>query len=103
MNLTTNKTVTKINFDEQLISNLIVALNPKKAHDHDRLSVRILQMSSDSISKHLSIIFWNCLKTGYFPTAWKKANVVPVHKKGNKEILNNYRPISLLPICSKLF
>ena len=53
--------------------------------------------------KPLSIIFRNCLKAGYFPTAWKKANVVPVRKKGNKQILNNYRPVSLLPICSKLF
>ena len=60
-------------------------------------------MGSDSISKPLSIIFRNCLKAGYFPTAWKKANVVPVHKKGNRQILNNYRLVSLLPICSKLF
>ena len=36
-------------------------------------------------------------------TAWKNANVVRVHKKGNKQILSNYRPVSLLPICSKLF
>ena len=54
-------------------------------------------------SKPLSIIFWNCLKAGKFSTAWKKANVVPIHKKGNKQILNNYRAVSLLPICSKLF
>ena len=89
--------------DEQLISKLIVVLNPNKAHGYDALSIRMLQMCSDSISKPLSIIFRNCLKAGYFPTAWEKANVVPVHKKGNSQILNNYRPVSLLPICSKLF
>ena len=55
------------------------------------------------ISQPLSIIFWFSLKAGYFPTAWKKAKVVLVHKKGNKQILSNYRPVSLLPICSKLF
>ena len=33
----------------------------------------------------------------------KKVNVVPVHKKGNKQSLENYRPVSLLPICSKIF
>ena len=60
-------------------------------------------MGSESISKPLSIIFRNCLKAGYFSTAWEKANVAPVHKKGNKQILSNYRPVSLLPICSKLF
>ena len=55
------------------------------------------------ISKRLSIIFQNCLKADYFPTAWKKANAVPVHKKGNKQILSNYRPVSVLPICGKRF
>ena len=83
VNLATNETVTKINFDEQLISKLIVALNPNKAHGHDGLSIRMLQMGSDSISKPPSIVFRNCLKAVYFPTAWKKANVVPAQKKGN--------------------
>ena len=99
VNLATNEAVTSVNFDEQLISKLIVALNPNKAHGHDGLSIRMLQMGS----KPLSIIFRNCLKAGYFPRAWKKPNIVPVHKKGNKQILSNYRPVSLLSICSKLF
>ena len=103
VNLATNETLTKINFDEWLISKLILALNPNKAHGHDGLSIRMLQMGSDSIFKPLSIIFLNYLKAGYFSTAWKKANIVPVHKKGNKRILNNYQPVSLLPICNKLF
>ena len=34
---------------------------------------------------------------------WKRANVVPVHKKDDKQILKNYRPISLLPIAAKIF
>ena len=103
VHLATHKTVTKINFDEQLISKLIVALNPNKAHGFEGLSIRMLQMGSNSISEPLSVTFRNFLKAGYFPTAWKKANVVSVHKKGNKQILNNYRPVSLLPISTKLF
>ena len=63
----------------------------------------MLQMGSDSISRPFSIIFWNSLKAGYFPIAWKKANVVPVHKKGSKQILNSYQPVSLLPVYSKRF
>ena len=38
-----------------------------------------------------------------FPDIWKIANVVPVHKKEEKNLLRNYRPISLLPIFSKIF
>ena len=55
VNIKTNESVSKINFDEQLISKLIVALNPNKAHGHDGLSIRMLQMGSDSICKPLSI------------------------------------------------
>ena len=100
VNLATNETATTVNFDEQLISRFIVALNPNKAHGHDGLSIRMLQMGSDFISKPLSIIFRNCLKAGYFLTAWKKANVVPVHKKGNKQILSTCRPVALLSILA---
>ena len=93
VNLATNETVTNINFSEQLISKLIVAVNPNKAHGNDGLSSRILQ-----ISKPLQIS-----KASYFPTTWKKANVTPVHKKGNKRILSNYRSVFLLLTCGKLF
>ena len=40
-------------------------------------------------------------KTGKI--SYKKANVVPVHKKADKQILKNYQPVSLLPICGKIF
>ena len=51
----------------------------------------------------LKIIFENILETGIFPDQWKVANVTPVHKKKDKQIITNYRPISLLPILAKVF
>ena len=44
-----------------------------------------------------------CLETRRFPSSWKKANVLPVHKKEKRKLKKNYRPISLLPICGKIF
>ena len=38
-----------------------------------------------------------------YPNLWKEANVIPIHKKDSKNLLKNYRPISLLPICGKIF
>ena len=38
-----------------------------------------------------------------YPSIWKKANIIPVHKKGSRQCKNNYRPISLLPVFGKLF
>ena len=49
------------------------------------------------------IIFQNILVTSTYPDTWKHANVTPIIKKGDKQLLQNYRPISLLPICGKVF
>ena len=98
----TNKSLDTVNFTADDISK-INSLGPDKAHCHDMLSIRMIKLYGDSIWKPLSIIFNDCLKEGKFPSDWKKAHVVLVHKKGDKQCLKNYRPISLLPICSKIF
>ena len=56
-----------------------------------------------SICKPLELIFRSCLENRKFPTEWKKANVVPAHKKGDKQNLKNYPPISFLPVAGKIF
>ena len=63
----------------------------------------MIKICDTSICRPLKLIFQSCLDSGKFPIKWKKASVVPVHKKGDKQILRNYRPISLLPIAGKIF
>ena len=53
------------------------------------------------ICRPLNIIFKTCLRTGKFPLKWKKANIVPIHKKGDKKAVKNYRPVLLLPFVVK--
>ena len=55
------------------------------------------------IAPSLCMIFNKSLQLGSLPSDWKLANVVPVHKKGAKDHVENYRPISPLPIVSKVF
>ena len=74
-----------------------------KAYGHDDILIRMLKLSSKSILKPLKLLFENCLRTGIFPDQWKKANIVPIHKKGDKQLFKNYRPVSLLPICAWVF
>ena len=57
----------------------------------------------DTICKPLELIFKQALTTDVFLSEWKKANIVPCYKKGGKQNLKNYRPVSLLPICGKIF
>ena len=63
----------------------------------------MLKIFGDSLCRPLELIFNDCLANGIFLSDWKKGNMVPVYKKNDKQRLNNYRPISLLPICSKIF
>ena len=60
----------------------------------------MLKVCGSSIYEPLEIIFNQCLETGVFTSEWKKSNIAPTHKKGNKKI--NYRPVSLQPICGKI-
>ena len=64
--------------------------------------VRKTKIRDESLVQPLSLILTGCIDTGVYPDTWKKSNIVPVHKKGDKQIVNNYRPVSLLPICSKI-
>ena len=57
----------------------------------------------DDVVLPLHIIFINILSTSIYPNMLKLANVTPIFKKGDKQLINNYRPISLLPICGKIF
>ena len=63
----------------------------------------MLKIFGDSIYKPLEIIFKKALLTGVFASEWKKRNIVPVHKKSEKQNVKNYRPVSLLLICRKIF
>ena len=62
----------------------------------------MIKLSDASLVTPLKIIFTNCLRYGVFPEIWKRANVVPIHKKNEKNLKSNYRPISLLPIFGKM-
>ena len=90
-------------FSKKDILQIIRNLDSNKAHGHDMISIPMLKLCGDSICKPLVLIFKTCLRNGRFPLEWKKVNVVPIHNKGDKQTIKNYRPVSLLPICEKIF
>ena len=63
----------------------------------------MIKICDKSILKPLIILFENPMKSSYYQDIWKKSNIIPVHKKNDKQLVNNYRPISLLPIFGKIF
>ena len=67
------------------------------------ISIWMIKICDTSICKPLKLIFRSCYENGKFPSEWEIANVVPAYKKGDKQNLKNYHPISLLPVAGKIF
>ena len=62
----------------------------------------MVKIALPSIANILSYIFNNSFLQGKFPNKLKYASITPIHKGGSKLLLNNYRPISILPLFSKV-
>ena len=99
----TNNRIDQITIRNDEIISLIRNINPNKATGSDGISGQMLLLCDDSAILPLKIIFRNILLTSIYPDTWKLANVTPIFKKGDKQLIKNYRPISLLPICGKIF
>ena len=103
LNYNTDNRLSTVNLSIDDIAKIIQNLNPNKAYGHDMISIRTLQLCGNAICKPLELIFLQAMESGSFPSEWKKRNVVPIHKKDDKQCLKDYCPKSLLPICGKIF
>ena len=84
------------------IKNILSGMQSKSSCGLDEILMSILKLSPDNTLLILCHIF-NCVfGQGKFVNEFKKAKIIPVHKKGSKTDVNNYRPISLLPVMSKI-
>ena len=79
------------------------ALNIYKAHSYDDISIRMVKIYEKSLSKPLIILLKNSTKYSYYPDIWKRSNIIPIHKKNDKQLVNDYRSIFLLPIYGRSF
>ena len=81
---------------------IINQLDIKKSGDIYNISPEIVKLSNQVVADALSIIFNRCIREGHFPDALKMAKIIPIHKGDSVLSVSNYRPISLLPIFSKI-
>ena len=94
-------------FDIPEISNSFVYtyvrnLDPTKATGLDDVSARLLRIAAPAILRPLTKILNLCISKNSFPSCWKIAKVTPVYKSRDHLHSGNYRPISILPVMSKL-
>ena len=79
--LRTDETLSSLKTSDNDIFAIIKNLNPNKSHGWDNMSIRMIKLCGKSIAYPLKLIFEASLEGGKFPDYWKKANVVPEHKK----------------------
>ena len=98
---------TTAKFKFQIISSSWVerelrSLKRSKTTGPDNLPPGLLKDCGDAISNQLCHLINLTLQTGVVPNEWKIAKVIPVFKSGDRTDPNNYRPISVLPVLSKI-
>ena len=74
-----------------------------KASQYSDIPTKIIKENSDIFSDLICESISNSIKSSIFPSCLKHADVTPLHKKCNKSLKENYRPVSILPILSKVF
>ena len=89
--------------DRHEIFDILKNLDSNKATDIFGISPKFLHITAESLSPFLSYIFNLSFKSGVFPDNMNIAKVIPIFKSGSKLEVSNHRPISLLPIFSKVF
>ena len=87
----------------RVVSKLLSSLDVTKANGPDGIPARMLKHTATSITHSITKLFNLSLRIGHIPSEWKQSLVVPIPKSNNiKGSPNNYRPISLLSVFSKL-
>ena len=85
------------------VNSIIKNLNNKKAIQENDVETKFLKISYAIISPIISNVFNSSIKQGKFPDALKKAEIIPIFKKGDVNLFTNYRPIAILPQFSKIW
>ena len=84
------------------VKKALKSLDESKATGNDLLAAKYLKLASNGLACHLSEIINTSITKGVFSDLWKSAKVLPIFKNGDNKDMDNYRPISILNILSKI-
>ena len=99
----TEEKLEDVKFDVESVKELLHNLNPNKAAGPDGVETRLLKECAEEMAPVMCQLFRKSLDEGEVPNGWKEAHIVPIHKKGNKAIMGNFRPVALTSVISKVF
>ena len=90
------------NIEKEKVLKYLSNIDISKATGTDGIGPRLLKLAAPHIAEHVTFICNHSINNSVFPNKWKEAKVTPLHKGGPSEEVNNYRPISILPVLSKV-
>ena len=85
-----------------IVCHLLSGLSSNKATGIDKTSSKIIKIAAPVIADLLTYIFNQVITQSSFPDEWKMARVTPIFKNGQRNLPENYRPISVVPVISKI-
>ena len=88
--------------DRQKVLKFLSNIDINKATGTDMIGPRLLKFAAPFIADEITFICNQSISKSVFPSKWKEAKVTPLFKNGPHEDVNNYRPISILPVLSKV-
>ena len=89
--------ITDIEFDVDEVYKVLCGIDPSKACGPDEIPGRLLREGAPWLAEPITKLFSMSLQSGSLPRDWRRANVAPVFKTGNKHSSSNYRPVGELP------
>ena len=87
---------------KEKVLKFLSTMDVSKATGTDMIGPRLLKLAAPCIADEVTFICNHSINNSVFPNKWKEAKVTPLYKNGSLEEVNNYRPISILPVISKV-
>ena len=97
-----SEALSEIYVNEKLVEEKLAKINTGKSQGPDEVNPKLLMELRGELCKRLASLFNLSIQSGVIHQDWRDASVAPLHKKGSKSKPENYRPVSLTSIISKL-
>ena len=94
--------MSSITVSESDVWKVLCSLDPGKALGPDKISPKLLRECATPLTPPITALFNYCLSSASIPNEWKSHKITPIFKSGDRSLVSNYRPISLLCVISKV-